>query len=112
MFAGSEAARRDWSLHLVHACSLRQNRILEAAAGLVRPGGTLAYSTCTFNPLENEAVIARFLVDHPQFRLRADDRPPGCSAGRQDWLERELAIPEIEYTTRIWPHLTPGDGIS
>lgn len=110
MFTKSEPARREWSLKLVQACSLRQSRIMETAAGLVRPGGLLAYSTCTFNPLENEAVVARFLDDNPHFRLPVASRPPGCSAGRQDWLEEGLARPEIEHATRIWPHRSPGEG--
>lgn len=110
MFAQSEAARRDWSMNLVRSSSLRQERILEAAAGLVRPGGILAYSTCTFNPVENEAVIARFLMEHTHFHLLPIDPPPGCSAGRPDWLDKGLAVPGIEHTIRIWPHLAPGQG--
>ena len=50
----SEAARREWGPELVRGCALRQSAILEQAARLVRPGGWLAYSTCTFNPEENE----------------------------------------------------------
>ncbi len=47
-----------------------QYAILERSAELVRPGGVLQYSTCTLNPGENEAVVRRFLMEHPEFSPR------------------------------------------
>ena len=44
-----------------------QYRILETAAGYLRPCGTLVYSTCTVSKDENEAVVERFLKAHPEF---------------------------------------------
>jgi 16S rRNA (cytosine967-C5)-methyltransferase len=44
-----------------------QAAILAAAAGLVRPGGTLVYATCSLEPEENEAVVATFRARHPVF---------------------------------------------
>lgn len=44
-----------------------QYEILCGASGYVRKGGVLLYSTCTLNPDENEAVVARFLRTHPAF---------------------------------------------
>ena len=45
----------------------RQNRLLTAAAPLVRPGGLLIYATCSLEPEENEHVVKSFLTRHPQF---------------------------------------------
>ncbi|MCC6305311.1 MAG: RsmB/NOP family class I SAM-dependent RNA methyltransferase [Rhodobacteraceae bacterium] len=45
-----------------------QARILERAAGLVAPGGTLAYATCSLLATENEARVAAFLDRHPGWR--------------------------------------------
>jgi hypothetical protein len=110
MFAKSETARREWSMKLVESCSLRQSTILEQAANLVRPGGILAYSTCTFNPIENETVVARFIQNQTKFRILEGKHHPGSSNGRPDWLDKESAFREIEYAIRLWPHLSPGDG--
>ncbi|RCW50034.1 16S rRNA (cytosine(967)-C(5))-methyltransferase RsmB [Paenibacillus prosopidis] len=46
-----------------------QHRLLNAVCDLVRPGGTLVYSTCTIEQDENEQQVARFLQEHPEFEL-------------------------------------------
>jgi 16S rRNA (cytosine967-C5)-methyltransferase len=56
-------------------CTIQQ-QILEQAAQLVAPGGTLIYSTCTITPEENEQMIQQFLQQHPQFML--DETLPDC----------------------------------
>jgi 16S rRNA (cytosine967-C5)-methyltransferase len=52
---------------LAHS-SRRQRAILDAAATMVRPGGTLVYATCSLEPEENETVTRAFLDAHPEFR--------------------------------------------
>lgn len=54
LFRKDEAAREEWSAQAVDFCSLRQDRILREAAPLVKEGGLLLYSTCTYNRKENE----------------------------------------------------------
>lgn len=49
-----------------------QRKLLQAAADLVKPGGTLVYSTCTIESTENEDQIAAFLQEHPEFQLDAE----------------------------------------
>ncbi|HYB89864.1 MAG TPA: 16S rRNA (cytosine(967)-C(5))-methyltransferase RsmB [Candidatus Binataceae bacterium] len=51
-----------------------QARLLANAATLVRPGGVLVYSVCSFAPEEGAMVIGDFLAAHPQFRI--DRQPP------------------------------------
>lgn len=47
-----------------------QARLLDAAAGLTKPGGRLVYCTCSLEAQEGEAQIEAFLARHPQFRRK------------------------------------------
>ena len=107
MFRKEEAAGRDWSEELVAMCADRQYEILCSAAEMLRPGGRLVYSTCTFAPAENEGVISRFLHSHPDFSA-AKVSAPHLSAGRPDWIENPA--PGLERTFRLWPHKLSGEG--
>jgi 16S rRNA (cytosine967-C5)-methyltransferase len=48
-----------------------QKAVLEEGAGLVKPGGRLAYVTCSVLPSENRDQVESFLARHPQFKLMA-----------------------------------------
>ena len=61
MFRKDVVAQEEWSLENVKLCATRQNEILEEAAKMLKPGGRLVYSTCTFAPEENEQAIAQFI---------------------------------------------------
>jgi 16S rRNA C967 or C1407 C5-methylase (RsmB/RsmF family)/NOL1/NOP2/fmu family ribosome biogenesis protein len=110
MFRKSDVARREWAPELVQGCATRQAAILERAAQMVRPGGLIAYSTCTFAAEEDEGSIARFLQSHADFELVDAMRRPGFAEGRPDWLAGELALPALKRTVRLWPHLWQGEG--
>lgn len=58
----AEAAAQ-WSPALVVDCARTQWRIVEALWHALRPGGTFIYSTCTFNRLENEEIVARLVEE-------------------------------------------------
>ncbi|MCI0519938.1 MAG: RsmB/NOP family class I SAM-dependent RNA methyltransferase [Chloroflexi bacterium] len=103
MFRKNEAARLEWSPQLVASCALRQSAILDEAARLVRPGGRLVYSTCTFSPEENEAVVLRFLETHAEFELAEMERLPGAAPAFNDEAGRPPGL-------RLWPQRAPGEG--
>jgi len=96
-----------WSEEMVLACSRRQSAILDTAVALVRPGGRLAYTTCTFSPEEDEQVIARFLDSHPAFTLVDPPVFTGFQPGRPAWADGRSAL---SRTIRLWPHHFPGEG--
>lgn len=96
MFRKEEAAVTDWSQETVEMCARRQEEILNSAAALVRPGGHLVYSTCTFSPEEDEQAVARFLEKHPQFVPETVDAP-WFAAGENG-------------SFRLWPHKLLGEG--
>ncbi len=102
-----------WSEGMVQACARRQTAVLETAASLLRPGGILAYATCTFSPEENEGVIGRFLAEHPDFRLIDPPRFAGFAPGRPDWLPADMPLrdrAQLARCTRLWPHRFAGEG--
>lgn len=109
MFHKSDAARREWSPAAVAGCARRQGELLRDAVRLVRPGGTLLYSTCTFSPEENEAVVAALLEQYPQLDVAPLKVVPGAGPARPDW-GGPAASPGIERGLRLWPHRVPGAG--
>ena len=96
MFRKEEAAVTDWSLETVAMCARRQAEILHSGAQMVRPGGRLVYSTCTFAPEEDEGAVAEFLRTHPDFVPEAVEAP---------WFE---AVENGGF--RLWPHKLRGEG--
>ncbi len=96
MFRKEEAAVTDWSQETVEMCAARQKQILHCGAQLVRPGGRLVYSTCTFAPEENEQTVAAFLSTHPDFRPEEVDAP---------WFTKGE-----NGSFRLWPHKVKGEG--
>ena len=123
MFRKNEVACEEWSLENVEICASRQDEILDCAAKMLRPGGRLVYSTCTFAPQENEGSISRFIQRHSDFQiLPADavkhqliksaennksDEVVACN-GVAAWTEKPA--PRIEDTLRLWPHQIKGEG--
>lgn len=83
MFRRQPEARDEWDADAPRRCADRQMAILEQAAAMLRPGGTMVYSTCTFNDTENEGVLKRFLALHPEFALEPFALPglPEAKAG-------------------------------
>ena len=96
MFRKEEAAVTDWSPETVEMCARRQAEILDSGAQLVRPGGRLVYSTCTFAPQENEEAVAAFLERHPDFE--AED------------VYASWFTPVGQGQFRMWPHKLLGEG--
>ena len=96
MFRKEEAAVTDWSQETVEMCARRQAEILHSAAAMVRPGGRLVYSTCTFAPEEDEGAVAEFLASHPEFDAEKVDEP---------WF-----VPGENGSHRMWPHKLLGEG--
>lgn len=104
----------EWSDDMVAACARRQSGILDDAARLVRPGGLLAYATCTFAPEENERVIGQFLTENLAFELLDPPRFTGFAPGRPDWV-RDESMPEdvrtqLARAVRLWPQRFAGEG--
>lgn len=100
LFRKDPAAMQEWSEDTVQLCSARQKRILAAAAPLLDEGGTLIYSTCTYNEAENLDNV-RYLTDNG-FRNRTLALPA-------DWniVEREV---DGGVGYQCYPHRIKGEG--
>lgn len=86
MFRKDMGARADWSPEMVAGCAVRQVNILRVAGKLVRPGGFLLYSTCTFAPEEDEGAIAQFLAEFADFEVVTLPHFAGFMPGRPEWV--------------------------
>ncbi|MBO4749234.1 MAG: RsmB/NOP family class I SAM-dependent RNA methyltransferase [Lachnospiraceae bacterium] len=100
MFRKNEIAQTEWSPENVRLCGERQDEILSQAAKMLRPGGRLVYSTCTFAEVENEGSIGRFLENHPEF-----SKVTGLSFRAAE--DQEIAF---DGMLRLYPHRLRGEG--
>ncbi|HEX5385563.1 MAG TPA: transcription antitermination factor NusB [Gemmatimonadales bacterium] len=86
-FARHPDARGRVEPEALAALARRQAELLEAASGVIRPGGLLVYATCSLEPEEDEQQIDRFLDRHPEFRREpADDFPPSLLTRKGDLM--------------------------
>jgi len=103
MFRRDPQATASWERYGPATCTPVQADILEASDHMLRPGGYLVYSTCSFSVSEDEAMIEKFLERHPHYEITAIPPFAGLSPG--------LPLGAgLEKTVRIWPHMTRGDG--
>lgn len=115
MFRKNNDACNEWSLANVEICADRQLMILNNAAKMLKPGGRIVYSTCTFAPLENEGTLCKFIEENPEFHLvKPDVFCNGFDSGHFDYLDAvtfpNAANINLEYAIRLWPHMINGEG--
>jgi NOL1/NOP2/sun family putative RNA methylase len=97
MFRKEEEMVKQWDNNSAEKYALMQRDILKSAAKMLAFGGRLVYSTCTFSIEENEAIIAQFIEESPDFYVVPIEADLGFS-------------PSIDGTARLWPHLIKGEG--
>lgn len=105
MFRKEEAALTDWSPETVLRCAKRQKDILNQADLMLKAGGTLVYSTCTFSMEENESNIQWFLSQHPEYVQK--DMPRFLGDRMEKW---GLSAGFDQKSIRLWPHKLHGEG--
>ena len=107
MFRKDLANARIWSLEKVEECAKTQHAIIRSAVSMLRPGGLLLYSTCTFSPEENEQTIASLLAEKPEMELLEIPWYEGFSHGRPELADGNKALTRC---VRIFPHKMDGEG--
>ncbi len=104
MFRKDPVALTEWQPETADLCAARQKEILTAAVRMLADEGELIYSTCTFAPEENEAIISWLVENYP---LTIEPLTiAGTASGRPEWG----SVPGLEGTVRLWPHKGQGEG--
>lgn len=100
MFRKEPDMVKSWNEDMLAFCRGEQAKILESCASMLKAGGMLLYSTCTFSPEENEKSIGNFLEKHREFSLVPIPKEHGFAAG----------LPPYEACARLYPHKLKGEG--
>lgn len=108
MFRKDPEAAQYWSTDHVRQCAALQRQILDQAYIMLRQGGRLVYSTCTFSPEEDEQQIEALLKKYPDLELLPIDKANGIEDGRPQWTASKNAA--LGRTARLWPHRLRGEG--
>ncbi|MCI0181948.1 MAG: RsmB/NOP family class I SAM-dependent RNA methyltransferase [Acidibacillus sp.] len=129
MFRKDPQSIAQWNEHLPEHNATRQLDILDSAYQMTKPGGRIVYSTCTFNPIENETVLLRFIAEHQDVRLvplMLPEALPGLSIDQLRSLANEqwplledtlqlvgnddLARCDTTRSNRYFPYSSNGEG--
>jgi NOL1/NOP2/sun family putative RNA methylase len=117
MFRKTPSIMKNWEQYGVEYYNKLQKEIILFAASMLKPGGMMLYSTCTFSPEEDEGTIAFLLKEHPEFHvvnpLDYKDLSiesisyEGFSSGHPEWVD---GPEELKNCIRLWPHKIKGEG--
>lgn len=108
MFRKDKKMVRAWEEHGPEFFSKLQRSIVMQAADMLRPGGMLLYSTCTFDALENEGTIEYLLEQHPEFHICEMEGYEGFCCGKPETIKS--GDESFLKTVRIFPHKMHGEG--
>lgn len=107
MFRKDSKALKSWSAYNSDVCTAMQSDILHWAAKMLKNGGKLLYSTCTFSPEENELIIEEFIHNHQEFSIC---QLPLYQGWQQGFSDKISAGQQVENTRRLFPHKVKGEG--
>ena len=107
MFRKEEALARDWTPEKSYELSVIQKDLILKAADMLRPGGLLLYSTCTFAPAEDEEVVSHLLQNRPDMELLDLPEYEGFTPGVPGWGNGD---PALTRSVHLFPHKMQGEG--
>lgn len=106
MFRKDGSMAADWSPEAVEKYSRIQKELVSRAAKMLRPGGHLLYSTCTYSPEENEQVVETLLTRG--FVLKELPSFSGVDSGHPEWSV--TGDEQLKHCRRFWNHRVQGEG--
>ncbi|KRL39068.1 RsmB/NOP family class I SAM-dependent RNA methyltransferase [Liquorilactobacillus uvarum] len=107
MFRKNPQAINYWHSKYADECAQRQRKILEDAVKMLRQGGQLIYSTCTFAPEEDEQIIAWLLKQYEYLKIVPLKKWHGMDAGMPRLADNDQ---RLLGTVRLFPHHFNGEG--
>lgn len=107
MFRKEPTGIEYWNEDYPKECANRQRQILRSAMKMLKSGGILVYSTCTFAPEEDEQNIAWLLKEYPELEMMPIEKAQGMDDGRPDWADGNA---ELQKAVRLFPHHIKGEG--
>lgn len=108
MFRKDKKMVKAWEEHGPEYFSAIQKHVIREAAAMLRPGGWMLYSTCTFDERENEQVIEYLLKSCPAFQVVSMEGYEGFCPGIPELTDEKRQ--ELSKTVRIFPHRMKGEG--
>ena len=108
MFRKEPDVIKAWGDSMSKSCVEQQADILEHAAAMLKSGGEILYSTCTFAPEENEKSVNDFLDKHEDFEVVKISDEYGFEPGHPEWIENGRE--ELKGCARLFPHKIKGEG--
>ncbi|XCP83737.1 RsmF rRNA methyltransferase first C-terminal domain-containing protein [Roseburia hominis] len=108
MFRKDKKMIKAWEEHGPSFFAKLQRSIITQAAQMLRPGGMILYSTCTFDPEENEGTIQYLLDEYPEFEVLPIEGYEGFAPGIPESIPG--GSKELCHTVRIFPHRMKGEG--
>ena len=108
MFRKDEDAIKSWEKYKCEKCCGMQWDILQKVDIMLKPGGVILYSTCTFSPEEDELMIEKFMDEHKgSYELLEIPKSGGIEGGRTHWSKGGY---DFDKAARLWPHKLNGEG--
>lgn len=106
----TDSVLQEWSERVIDGHSQRQKQLIVKAFDLLAPCGVMVYSTCTFAPEENEAVVDTLLRERKDAKLEKVSVPGfRLSPAIMEWKGTRFSE-EVDKVARVWPHHNDTDG--
>ena len=106
MFRKNNDAIQYWNADYPSQCATRQKEIIEQAVKMLKPGGKIIYSTCTFAPEEDEQIV-EWMKDTYDFSIDPIKKYDGMLSGKPKWADGNE---ELTNTVRLFPNHFKGEG--
>ena len=108
MFRKGSSEIKNWAEYGIEPYVKIQREIILDAVKMLKPGGYLLYSTCTFSPEEDEQLIEYLLEQEPGLSLADLPDCEGFDRGHAEWTVSGLQ--DVKKCIRLWPHRIKGEG--